>query len=329
MTLGPIDPPNLNLGVDILVDWLELSALFSEFGIARLDALQGSLQQLEEEAEENIGKADGLLEQLIDDIENEVELRQRSLGETYPFFLSNSAEELEIVGDWENERYAFYLVCLITSHVTRSPILNRPPTGALLTKLRNRIFQVLATLAMAGLSGGPALSVGWPRVNSEQLVDLLQRAVDAGAGFNVRNPPAAYVSPDEKDGGIDVISWTSEVLPPPTTFFFGQAASGNNWPGKPVHVHASVFEKAYMLDLAPNQSHATIIPFRVLDERTWQAQNQMHRSLIDRLRLPPYAYAGLSQARAGVATDEADQLPIVVEWLTAYRADALTPAAAE
>lgn len=84
-----------------------------------------------------------------------------------------------------------------------------------------------------------------------------------------------------------------------------------------------------MLDLTLNQSHATIIPFRVLDERTWQAQNQMHRSLIDRLRLPPYAYAGLGRARAGVTTDEADQLPIVVEWLAAYRADALTPAAGE
>jgi hypothetical protein len=41
--VSPVDPPTLALEVDDLVDWLELTALFDEFGVARLDSLLGSL----------------------------------------------------------------------------------------------------------------------------------------------------------------------------------------------------------------------------------------------------------------------------------------------
>jgi hypothetical protein len=325
MTVLPIDPPNLESHAAELVDWMELVALFGPYGIARTDALTSSLKQLEENDEEDIGEADKAFEQLRERIENEVELREKHLGDTYPFCLDGDGEELRLVEGWASPVYSFYLICLITSHVTASPILNKPPTGTLLTRLRNRVFQTLATLAISGLTRGPAVSVGWPRISGETIVELLQRASENGAGFNVRTPPGVYTSPDEKDGGIDVLGWTQEVTPPPTHLFFGQTASGGNWPGKPASEHARVFEANYMQDVATgNRQYATIIPFRVTDDRFWNSQNQFHRAVIDRLRLPPNAKVGLELFEAGTMVDEADQVGAVVDWLQEYRTVALS-----
>ncbi|TPK79749.1 hypothetical protein FJ527_06520 [Mesorhizobium sp. B2-4-18] len=324
MTTKAIDPPTLDLNAGQLVDWLELAALFDPYHTARLDPLLASLKQLTEESEDNIAQADRSWEQIIDDVENEVSYRQKHLTDTYPFKLGDGAEELLLADDWDQVRYAFYLVCLVTSHVTGSPILKVPPSGELLKQLRNQIFQVLSTLAMAGLSKGPAITVGWPRKSGETVVELMERAAANGAGFGVRNPPGQYTAPAEKDGGIDVMAWTPEVSPPPSTLFYGQTASGNNWVDKPVGSKARLFENNYLIDvMTGNKGHATIIPFRVWDQRLFQAQNLEHRALIDRLRLPPHAYNGLQQALQGMMVDEADQIDTVVAWLKEYRAMAL------
>ena len=314
--ITPIDPPTLALGVDDLVDWLELTALFDQFGVARVDALLGSLLELEETAEDNIGERDRQREQLIECLENEVEFRRSTLRDAYPFELSASGEELLRYDNWRDQKFAFYLICLVTTHVTGSAILRTPPVGELLTRLRNRIFQIVATLGLAGLSRGPAFSVGWPRQQGETIVQLLTRASVAGGGFNVRNPPGPYVSPDEKDGGVDVIAWTEEGMPPPTAFYFGQTASGKNWPGKPVADHARVFGQAYMLDhMTGNRVYVTLIPYRVLDIAFWNTQNLLHMAILERLRLPLRAWEGTQLAGQGVPIDGADRINDLIQWL--------------
>jgi hypothetical protein len=319
-----VDPPTLDLDVDDLVDWLELTALFSEYHVARVDALSGSLYELEETAEDNIGERDRQKEQLVERLENEVALRQTSLGDAYPFSLNETGEELHCVENWQDSRYAFYLVCLVTTHVTGSTILRVPPTGELLIRLRNRVFQIVSTLGLAGLSAGPALSVGWPRRTGETIVELLTRAANAGAGFAVRNPPGPYVPPQEKDGGIDVIGWTPEAVPPPTMFYFAQAASGRNWPGKSVTDHARVFGQAYMQDhMTGNKMCVTLIPYRVVDEAFWNSQHQHHMAILDRLRLPVRALRGLQLAVQGVEIDEADHVDDLTQWLGDYLAYAV------
>lgn len=312
----PIDPPTLALNVDDLVDWLELTALFDPFGVARLDALLGSLLELEETATDNIGERDRQREQLIEQLENEVELRRRLLGETYPFELNASGEELLRNHNWRDLKFVFYLICLVTTHVTGSAILRTPPVDELLRRLRNRVFQIVATMGVAGLSVGPAFSVGWPRQAGETILQLLTRAAAAGGGFSVRNPPGAYVSPHEKDGGVDVIAWKAEGMPPPTVFYFGQTASGKNWPGKPVTDHARVFCQAYMLDhMTGNRDYVTLIPYRVLDEAFWYSQHQFHMAILERLRLPLRAWQGSQLADQGIPIDDADHLDDLTQWL--------------
>jgi hypothetical protein len=314
----PVDPPTLALLVDDLVDWLEMSALFDPFGVARLDALLGALYGLAESMEDDIAERDRQREALAEAIENEVELRSTNLRETYPFILSESGDELSRVEAWQEPCYAFYLICLVTTHVSGSTILRTPPVGDLLYRLRNRIFQIVATLGLAGQSSGPAFSVGWPRRTGEKIVELLERAAAAGGGFKVRTPPGDYVSPHEKDGGVDVIAWTLDGLPPPVAFYFGQTASGKNWPEKPVSEHARVFDQAYMHDLTDNRVYVTMIPYRVLNEAFWKAQCMMHRAILDRLRLPLRAWQGVQVAANGVPVDDAENISEITQWLADF-----------
>ena len=322
----PVDPPTLALDDADLVDWLELTALFDQYGTARLDALLGSLLEQEETTEDNIAERDRHREQLIERLENEVDQRQASLRDSYPFELSGSGDELRISSNWREHTLLFYIVCLITAHVTKSVILGRPPVEDLLTQLRNDIFQIVATLGLAGLAKGPAFSVGWPRRSGETIVELLARASAAGGGFTVRNPPGAYVAPSEKDGGVDVIAWTEEGTPPPSIFFWGQTASGKNWLGKPVSEYATLFSQNYMLDhMTGNHSHITVIPFRVLDQRLFNSESRFHRALLDRLRLPLRASQGLQLAAAGVSVDAASRIAEVGQWVDNYISYAMAP----
>lgn len=316
---GPIDPPTLNLKVDDLVDWLELVALFDEFNVARVDDLIGSLLEQQETAEDDIAERDKQREQIAEAIENEVDSRRDALGVTYPFELSASGDELAVIPEWQQTQFAFYLVCLIAAHASGSEILRAAPAGAMLTELRNQIFQIIATLGLAGLAGGPAFSVGWPRQRGEPIVALLARAAEAGGGFTARNPPGEYVPPQEKDGGVDVIAWQPGGRPPPIAFYFGQTASGKNWTDKPVAEHARVFHENYMLDHGTgNRSHVTVIPYRVLDDRHWHHMHQFHRAILDRLRLPLKAWEGLQLGQAGVAIDGVDRIDELRAWLDGF-----------
>lgn len=316
---SPVDPPNLLLEADDLVDWLELTAIFDNFGVGRIDALLGSLEELQENACDDIGERDRKREQIIERIENEVDTRRNGLGGAYPFSLDPTGAVLELCQDWRDIRFSFYLICLVTTHVSGSAILRVPPKDQLLVQLRNRVFQIVATFGLAGLSVGPAFSVGWPRQNGETITELLERAAALGGGFDVRNPPGRYVSPQEKDGGVDVISWSQEVIPPPTSFYFGQTASGKNWPDKPVAEHARTFGDAYMQDhMTGNRSYVTLIPYRVLNDDFWNSQHKFHRAILDRIRLPVRAQEGLRLAEAGVHVDSYDNREVLSAWLAEY-----------
>jgi hypothetical protein len=177
---------------------------------------------------------------------------------------------------------------------------------------------------MAGLAKGSAASIGWPRADKADIVTTLQRAEARGAGFHTKAVPGTYTSPKEKDGGVDVISWQIDIRTPPLLFFFAQVASGRNWPGKPVDSHARMFQWNYFdYTHRGNVSYATLLPFRVADKDEWNSQHMMHGALLDRTRLPKHAVIGQTIARSGVAMDESENMPQVLNWLNDFRASAL------
>ncbi|EFO29111.1 hypothetical protein TRICHSKD4_4927 [Roseibium sp. TrichSKD4] len=320
----------------VIVDWLELVAFFNDYRTARVDELVAALEEQFESANDdadvdeddplgsddvgNIGRKDAEKEQLLERIENEVEFRIKDCDGTYPFELTDDAEELILVENWQSDHYTPYLTCLITTHLTRSSLFDFVVPDRVIQRLRNRVFQVLSTFAMAGLVSGSAASIGWPREDRASILDTLRRAEGRNAGFATKGQPGRYTSPKEKDGGVDVIAWRIENRPPPILFYFAQVASGHNWPGKPVSVHKDLFERNYMDDPhRGNVNFATLLPFRIHDKLEWQNEHVIHGTLLDRTRLPNYAVKGKLLADSGVEMDESENMPQVLDWITQFR----------
>lgn len=66
-----------------------------------------------------------------------------------------------------------------------------------------RIFQLVATIAVAGYIGGCAVSLGWPRRNKEELLSTLERAYQNGSSIQPLPAPSGLAPMAAKDGGID------------------------------------------------------------------------------------------------------------------------------
>lgn len=319
--------PANGAGPDILVDWLELVAFFDTFRRARVDDITGSLKTQEEAPPEDFGEADRVDDVMREAIENEVNARKKALQAAYPFDLDDSGEELQLLHALETPQAAFYLLCLVASHVTRSPILRETPSEALVRQMRNRAFQVLGTLAMAGFAQGPAVSVGYPRETKEAILDVLVRAELWGIGLTPRNKPGVHAVPQAKDGGIDVIGWPTTDRPPPPHVYFGQLASGNNWRGKPADNEYPNFMDDFFDSRGGSQHNfVTLIPFRIIDELTFIRESKIHKAIFDRHRAPFHALGALALSEGGIEMDEVANVSQIADWLIAYRAEALASA---
>ena len=239
--------------------------------------------------------------------------------------LSDDAEELHLVRSWDDERAVFYYVCLLASHLVGSPLISVDLKTETITKLRNDVFQIISTLAMAGVAIGPSVSIGWPRNNSEAILDTLRRATAANSGFTARDAPhPEVINPHDKDGGMDVISWRRADRPPPIQLYFGQVASGADWKGKSAANKVKSF-KAKFFEIGPlgNEGFTTLTPLRIADEPLWKREHVDHGSIVDRTMLPSLAHQGVALAAGGVPVDEANRLHVVLEWVSDYRAELL------
>jgi hypothetical protein len=157
MVAKALSAPPLGAEVELIVDWLELKAFLSPFNLAQLDDAVSTREMQVQEAETDIGESDRVDDELRAIIEVEISLRVTALGQAYPFQLSEDGEVLEFSQPDENgftgPAYP-YLLCLILSHTTNSPILNMPPVPEMVRQARKRLFQILATLAAAGHAQG-------------------------------------------------------------------------------------------------------------------------------------------------------------------------------
>ncbi len=325
MPIEPLLTPTLSASASEKLDWLEFSVFLSPNGVARLDVLVAALDQQEEAQIEDIGEEDRYKEAVVEEIENEFNFRSESLDESYPFLLSDDAEELHLARSWDDHRAVFYYVCLLASHLKRSPFLGFNVDEVTISTLRNDVFQIVSTLAMAGVAMGPSVSIGWPRRNGESIIETLKRASASYAGFTPRETPHPEIAnPADKDGGMDVISWRNTTRPPPLNLYFGQVASGHDWKDKSAKNKASSFISKF-LDIGPlgNTDYTTLTPMRIFDEPLWKRENSDHGSVVDRTILPSLAYSGLELSQAGIMIDEADRLHEVVQWVVAYRTEAL------
>lgn len=303
----------------MLVDWLELTAFFSDQRRARLDEIDGAFKILDQEQASDTGAEDALREERREEIEQEINERSDQIGDAYPFVLSDDGEELKLVAD--RGPSSFYLTCLIFSHAAKSPMLIVPPHKRLLARGRRREFQILSTLAVAGHLDGPALSFGWPRASGATILQAIGRACQLSGVGTVRPAPGPVASKFAKDGGMDVIGWRPGVngLPPPAEMCFGQAASGHGWRDKDAPSLLEDFYDAYYLYKPNSQATGvTIVPFRLTKE-DYQMHNRRHGFILDRMRTPRAAAKGLELHKNGVQVDEANRAVALAVWLGRYR----------
>lgn len=304
---------------ETLVDWLEFEAFFNPFGVARVDEVVGALKIQQEETNDNIAAADAALDELRLEIENEVARREELLTRAYPFELSDDGEQLTLRRGTADAP-SLYLLCLVLSHLTRSPILLQPPADGDVRDVRKRHFQIFSTLAVAGLADGPALSLGWPRPSGESILEVVGRGCALSSTGAAKAAPGRTAEPTAKDGGIDVLAWSPDGgRPPPVTFWFGQAASGHRWKTKSSKDMIDDFFDDYYLE-KPRCNHAfvTICPFLVSDHDMLR-QSYKHGTVLDRLRAPAKALKGLHLGRDGVAVEECENAYRLPLWLGRYR----------
>lgn len=306
----------------IIVDWLEIAAFLSRFSLSNLDDVISTQHIQAEDAVEDIGEHDRREEEIRSSIEEEIKFRSSALGSAYPFELSSDGEQLMLTCEDDlTDPASAYLLCLILSHVTNSPILSVPPNAEMVRQARKRLFQILATLAAAGHAQGGAVSLGWPREKKETIIQVVGRAT-AGSGTGEARPAPHAVEPKgAKDGGLDVLAWrTAPDGPPPEIFYFVQAASGHNWIGKSARDDHPQFVACYFQTQPMcNVAFLTVCPFR-LPEETKQYQQISHGTISDRTRAPAMVLASLQAAEAGADNiDEAKNFPVVSKWLARYR----------
>jgi len=322
VAVNAVNTPPLDAGTAVLADWLELTAFFDIRTRARMDDIDNAFAIQDQEAANDDGEADAAREDRRARIEAEIAERTARLADTYPFELSSDGEELLLKPRQQLSNAAFYLLCLIFSHATKSAILEKTPSARALALARRRHFQILSTLAVAGHIGGPALSFGWPRKGGETIVQAIERACLLSGAGTVRNPPGPVASKFAKDGGIDVIAWRPAVndAPPPAEMCFGQAASGHGWRDKNAPDEIPDFYESFYLDRPPtNTVGVTIIPFRLQpdDHATY---GYRHGHILDRLRTPRAALEGLQLARRyGVIVDDVEDVGILGRWILNYR----------
>lgn len=314
-----LSSPPIGEGIFTVVDWLELQAFFSAYGTARVDDIIAANEFQQEDAEEDVGEKDRAEDELRADIEAEVRFRSEALAGAYPFSISGDGEELLIEEDISGTRGA-YLICLILSHVTNSPILNTPPNDKLVRDARKRLFQVIATLAAAGHAAGGATSLGWPREKKEQIIQVVARTVQGAGTGAARAAPHELEPTGAKDGGLDVLAWkTAPDGPPPEAFYFVQAASGNNWKGKSAKQDHEQFLHCYF-EARPtcNFAFLTVCPFRLTEEEK-QYQQISHGTISDRTRAPARIAEAVAAAAGGIPIDEVENLPLIDKWVSRYR----------
>lgn len=323
MTVSSLMPPSQVSHIAVIVDWLELTVVFDEFQNARTDSVLASLEAQEETPEDIIHEKDRTKDLILESIENEIELRESRCGEAYPFYLSDDGEELKLRGALDDTENSYYLVCLLASHLTKSELLSFDIPQKIVTTLRNRVFQIVSTLGMAGLALGPSLSIGWPR-DDETILEALARAQDLNAGVHPRKEASPLHNPDDKDGGIDVIAWRFTHDEPPENFWFGQVASGHNWKDKSARNEADSFKEKY-IGTGPlgNVDYATLIPFRVIEDFEWLKEHRDHRAIQDRTRLPQRALEGARLVDKGIQVDEVENVSALTKWIADFREAAL------
>lgn len=312
--LGPDDEPQID--PQEALDYLEVRCVCNDGHTVSISAVENMISVGRGEEEDDFSEEDAELEDVLGQIEAAFNHRKKKLGTAYPFEMDETGRLVRYCPVPANGPQP-YVACLLVSYTTRFGYLGSEAFRETRAHLRQRVFQILATLALVGYAGRSAVSLGWPRREQETLLAALHRAWEWGSHLQPKAAPGHFANPDAKDGGVDVFGWSqivgNEAVP---DHYWGQAASGNNWKSKPVKPDADEFVRCFIDGHTVNNVYATIIPFdRNSGDRDHVYQEGRHGKIIDRMTLPKYYAAAIEIASGGQQMDEVDHVTEVDVWI--------------
>lgn len=262
-------------------DWVELQVASGRKRLTRAELL-GSQDILEEDVREpdevddfdaemgmDFGGTDSEItdaasEALADRVYEELLFRQNALGELYPFevvakFNSWHLARRTAANRQEVVSHLCYLTCLLMT-AARSELLKDHVEDELAREMADA-FQAISYINAAGLIGGRAYWMGWPRPDRRQMLDAVKELVAvSGLGAAVDKHPAG-LKKSVKDGGIDIVAWRSFLDGrPPGLILLGQVASGANWEDKPISGNKRRYNPFFERPQSSQSIHALFIP---------------------------------------------------------------------
>ncbi len=319
------DGPGPQASIADQVDYLEMESFLDPYHRSSVLGVIDDEKLQEEEPDENI--IDDAVEENVRavEIEEEVNDRKKALGDHYPFDLDSTGDTLEYSIATTPAQYT-YLACLICAFLRVKGKKGWDPDLKCFEGLfTRRIFQTIGTLALASEAGRGAISLGWPRIEGEPIIAALRRGWERGSTIKPHNEPTAAASPDDKDGGIDVIGWSNYPYGAQlaSRIIIGQLASGVNWRGKSVREYIEPFQQGYVLTWPANRDMATVIPFRRDNGAKAQNLDIKHGSILDRLSVPSKVAGALDLLGMGREFDETENVDSIRQWVDDYRSAVL------
>jgi hypothetical protein len=325
-------------------DFLELTALFSSRGRSGKATLLSVLDLAGDAAVEEpiFDEADGsdldegivesTREQAVASTFEELDYRQTSIGDAYPFSIDARNQMVISQGtDANHPGRQIYLFCLLASAIRSDQIQGGDELKDIKQEIANN-FQICACLAAGGFLAGKVSSFGFPRATGDAFLPALRNAfLKFGLGA-VRAEIPDGLPKELKDGGIDVIAWRD--LPDQMAgklYLLGQSASGSDWRSKSIVEYIPQFHGSWFTEApAKHNTPAMFIPFPLqheLDEpkrdpfltalkrRFWH-EEQRFGIIFDRIRIPHLANLCLSsplESRQNV--ESADKIENVGRWV--------------
>ncbi len=283
--MGRFSVPAVGDSPEAHADWVELQALLkferrASWSDHRCDLKKGgSVDSTESEYPES-----EQLEQVLEDVADEIEGRERDCGGNYPFCVEEGG--LSYLG-W-SMAYEFMLLLSYFGH-RAGPAETYP----------ERIFEDLCCHALHAYLGSPGASkltsyvFGSPRSNSfdssfrtlpsgfEDAVDELCRKLGEGAGC--RSQPKVE---HQKDAKLDLISWRGfPDCREGQIIVFGQCATGRDWTQKVSELIPDAWCKQWMRDCpAVSPAGAYFVPHRMRRE-DWLWASRRGGIVFDRCRI--------------------------------------------
>ena len=307
--------------VDMMADWLELDAFFSEYSFALTSELanqagiaaEEEYSSLHEEMESGEGA-------LIAGAISRIETRSRCLGSTYPFELTSGGDVLECVWS-ENAGQAAYILSLVLSNLSSlSPILDGTalhPNESEIRTLR-QFFQYFATAALAAEIRGSAWSFGFPRLDGSGFLTKLEQIWMVLRDGRIGSQVGAPKQP--KDGGVDVFAARPHTdRLPGFLMVTAQVATGKDARDKSPLNDFRVFRKRWFITQPETEFIPyTIVPFAI-DNDQFSDDVRNWGNVLHRLRMPRRVAEAGQLFDEGQTIEGFDRLQEAARWIEEFR----------